>query len=136
MVSRRCLIRKKSIVIVFALFGKKRSQKKEIQGKKSLKIPKGQSVSVFRRRTDNTMAKRKKYKRTTIYKTKDTSKLKKVRQYNDRKKKDIIQIYHVWEGYLRKIPVERRNKFSLKTGIFRKYPSQTWYICLITPNVI
>ena len=21
----------------------------------------------------------------------------------------IIQIYHVWEGYLRKIPVERRN---------------------------
>jgi hypothetical protein len=40
------------------------------------------------------------------------------------------QIYHVWEGYLRKIPVERwkisraewRGKFSLKTGIFRKYP--------------
>ena len=35
-----------------------------------------------------------------------------------------IQIYHVWEGYLRKIPVERRTifraerrgKFSLKTG--------------------
>ena len=87
MVSRRCLIRKKSIVIVFALFGKKRWQKKEIQGKKSLKIPKGQSVSVFRRRTDNTMAKRKKYKRTTIYKTKDTSKLKKDRQYKDQKKK-------------------------------------------------
>ena len=45
----------------------------------------------------------------------------------------IIQIYHVWEGYLRKIPVERRKislaewrgKFSLKTGIFHKYPSQT-----------
>jgi hypothetical protein len=45
----------------------------------------------------------------------------------------IIQIYHVWEGYLQKIPVERRKvsraerrgKFSLKTGIFRKYPSQT-----------
>jgi hypothetical protein len=44
-----------------------------------------------------------------------------------------IQIYHVWEGYLRKIPVERRNisraewygNFNLKTGIFRKYPSQT-----------
>jgi hypothetical protein len=42
----------------------------------------------------------------------------------------IIQIYHVWEGYLRKIPVARRKisqaewrgKFSLKTGIFRKYP--------------
>jgi hypothetical protein len=41
--------------------------------------------------------------------------------------------YHVWEGYLRKIPVERRNisraewrgEFSLKTGIFGKYPSQT-----------
>ena len=46
---------------------------------------------------------------------------------------NIIQIYHAWEGYLRKIPVERwkisraelRGKFSLKTGIFRKYPSQT-----------
>jgi hypothetical protein len=45
---------------------------------------------------------------------------------------NIEQIYHVWEGYLRKIPVERRKisrvdrrgKFSLKTGIFRKYPSQ------------
>jgi len=24
----------------------------------------------------------------------------------------------------------RRGKFSLKIGIFRKYPSQTWYICL------
>ena len=44
-----------------------------------------------------------------------------------------IQIYHVWEGYLRKIPVERRTisqaewrgKFSLETGIFRKYLSQT-----------
>jgi len=31
--------------------------------KKSLKIPKGQSESVYRKR-DNTMAKRKKYKRT------------------------------------------------------------------------
>ena len=31
---------------------------------KSLKIPKGQSESVYRRRTNNTMAKRKKYKRT------------------------------------------------------------------------
>jgi hypothetical protein len=29
-----------------------------------LKIPKGQSETVYRRRTDNTMAKRKKYKRT------------------------------------------------------------------------
>jgi hypothetical protein len=56
----------------------------------------------------------------------------------------IKQIYHVWEGYFRKIPVERRKisraewrrKFSIKTGIFRKYPSQTWYICLIIPNII
>ena len=32
--------------------------------KKSLKIPKGKSESVYQRRTDNTMAKRKKYKRT------------------------------------------------------------------------
>ena len=39
-------------------------------GKKSLKIPKGQSESVNRRRTDNTMAKRKSTKgQTTIYKT-------------------------------------------------------------------
>ena len=38
----------------------------------------------------------------------------------------FIQIYHVWEGYLRKIlpvetkisPAEWRGKFSLKTGIF------------------
>ena len=37
--------------------------------KKSLKIPKGQSESVYRR-TDNTMAKRKSTKgQTTIYKT-------------------------------------------------------------------
>ena len=32
--------------------------------KKSLKIPKGQSETVYRKRTDNTMVKRKKYKRT------------------------------------------------------------------------
>ena len=38
--------------------------------KKSLKIPKGQSESVYRRRTDNTMAKGKSTKgQTTIYKT-------------------------------------------------------------------
>jgi hypothetical protein len=38
--------------------------------KKSLKIPKGQSESVYRRRTENTMAKRKSTKgQTTIYKT-------------------------------------------------------------------
>jgi hypothetical protein len=37
--------------------------------KKSLKIPKGQSESVYGRRTDNTMAKRKSTKgQTTIYK--------------------------------------------------------------------
>ena len=38
--------------------------------KKSLKIPKGQSESIYRRRTDNTIAKRKRTKgQTTIYKT-------------------------------------------------------------------
>ena len=37
---------------------------------KSLKIPKGQSESVYRRRTDNTMTKGKSTKgQTTIYKT-------------------------------------------------------------------
>jgi hypothetical protein len=36
----------------------------------SLKLPKEQSESVYRRRTDNTMAKRKRTKgQTTIYKT-------------------------------------------------------------------
>ena len=41
--------------------------------KKSLKIPKGQSETVYRSRTDNTMAKRKSTKndRQNIYKTKD-----------------------------------------------------------------
>jgi len=40
------------------------------QCKKSLKIAKGQSESVYLRRTDNTMAKRKRTKgQTTIYKT-------------------------------------------------------------------
>ena len=55
------------------------------------------------------------------------------------KKNVIKQIYHVLEGYLRKIPVLRQNSprhsareiFRLSTGIFRKYPSQTWYICSI-----
>ena len=38
--------------------------------KKSLKIPKGQSETVYRKRTDNTMAKRKSTKgQTTIDKT-------------------------------------------------------------------
>jgi hypothetical protein len=44
------------------------------------------------------------------------------------------QIYHVWEGYLRNIPVERRKisladrrwKFSLKTGISLKYPNMIY----------
>ena len=41
-----------------------------ITHEKSLKIPKGQSDSVYRRRTDNTMAKKKSTKgQTTIYKT-------------------------------------------------------------------
>jgi len=41
-----------------------------IANKKSLKIPKGQSEFVYRRRTDNTMAKRKSTKeQTSIYKT-------------------------------------------------------------------
>jgi len=46
---------------------------------------------------------------------------------------NYIQIYHVWEGYFRKIPVLRlnftrhsaREIVRLSTGIFRKYPSQT-----------
>jgi hypothetical protein len=38
--------------------------------KKSLKIPKGQSESLYRRRTENTMAKRKsKKEQKTIYNT-------------------------------------------------------------------
>jgi hypothetical protein len=54
------------------------------------------------------------------------------------------QIYHVWEGHLRKIPVERqkisrpdgRMKFNLKTGIFRKYPSQLTQIILRPLSVL
>ena len=34
------------------------------------------------------------------------------------------------------ILLSAREIFRLSTGIFRKYPSQTWYICLITPNII
>jgi hypothetical protein len=42
----------------------------ELWNKKSLKIPKEQSESVNRRRTDNTMAKRKSTRgQSTIYKT-------------------------------------------------------------------
>ena len=52
----------------------------------------------------------------------------------------IKQIYHAWEGYLRKIPVLRlnfprlsaREIFRLSTDIFRIYPSQTWYICSVS----
>jgi hypothetical protein len=44
--------------------------KKDDTDKKSFKIPKGQSEFIYRRGTDNTMAKRKSTKRpTTIYKT-------------------------------------------------------------------
>jgi hypothetical protein len=43
---------------------------KHLHYKKSLKIPKGQSESVYRRRTDNTMANRKSTKgQSTINKT-------------------------------------------------------------------
>jgi hypothetical protein len=46
----------------------------QIMIKKSLKIPKGQSESIYRRRTDNTMAKRKRTRgQTTIYKTLHTN---------------------------------------------------------------
>ena len=49
---------------------KKRSTNNTNKTRKSLKIPKGQSESVYRRRTDNTMAKRKGTKgQTTIEKT-------------------------------------------------------------------
>jgi len=50
--------------------GQTRQPKEKVQiDKKSLRIPKGQSESVYRRRTDNTMAKRKSTKgQTTINK--------------------------------------------------------------------
>ena len=56
----------------------------------------------------------------------------------------IIQIYHVLEGYLQNISFKRikisqgqkgEEIFFLETGIFCKYPSHTWYIFLITPNI-
>ena len=55
----------------------------------------------------------------------------------------FIQIYHAWEEYLRKIPVERRKisraewrgKFSLKTG--GNFSSLDWYFSQIPlPNMI
>ena len=50
--------------------GATRDRKSRETGKTSLKIPKGPSESVHRRRTDNTMAKRKSTKgQTTINKT-------------------------------------------------------------------
>jgi hypothetical protein len=49
---------------------KKNGGHKVLLYRKSLKIPKGQSESVYRRRTDTTMAKRKSTKgKTTINKT-------------------------------------------------------------------
>ena len=37
--------------------------------------------------------------------------------------------------YVILIQYSAREIFRLSTGIFRKYPSQTWYVCLITPNI-
>jgi hypothetical protein len=31
---------------------------------------------------------------------------------------------------------DQHGKFSHKTGIFHKYSSQTWYVCLFTQNII
>ena len=69
--------------------------------KKSLKIPKGQSVSVYRRRTDNTMAKRKKVQkdkqRSTKEEFEDTKGAiririsKKNKQHNGQKKRKSIK---------------------------------------------
>ena len=55
---------------IFQLLKLVMSLSKTISAKKGLKIPKGYSESVYQRRTDNTMAKRKSTKgKTTIYKT-------------------------------------------------------------------
>ena len=48
-------------------------------------------------------------------------------------RKGIYEKYHSTECSISR--AVRRGKFILKTGIFRKYPSRTCYICLITPNV-
>ena len=67
-------------------------QKEKVQkDKKSLKIPKGLSESVYRRRTDNTMAKRKSTKGQEEFEdTKGAIRIrisKKNRQHNGQKKK-------------------------------------------------
>ena len=54
--------------------------------KKSLKIPKGQSESVYRRRADNTMAKRKGTKGQEKFKDTRSRKSEKDIQYNGQKK--------------------------------------------------
>ena len=66
-------------------------RKKGQKDKKSLKIPKGQSESVYRR-TDNTMTERKRTKEQEEFEdSKGAIRIrisKKNRQHNDRKKKD------------------------------------------------
>ena len=59
-----------------------------------------------------------------------------------RKMDTFIQIYHVWEGYLRKIPVERRKisqtewrgKCSLKTGILKNFVSRLVFFANTPPK--
>jgi hypothetical protein len=67
-------------------------KKKGQKDKKSLKIPKGQSESVYRKRTDNTMTERKRTKGQEEFEdTKGAIRIrisKKNRQHNDREKKD------------------------------------------------
>ena len=59
-----------SILCLWSLWSVSNLLTMSISDKKSLKTPKGQSESVNRRRTDNTMANRKNTKgQTTIYKT-------------------------------------------------------------------
>jgi hypothetical protein len=68
---RRYDIQKTDTVLVASIkLGLCESEDSSPVFKKSLKIPKGQSESVYRRRTDNTMVKRTSTKgQTTIYKT-------------------------------------------------------------------
>ena len=66
-------------------------KKKGQKDKKSLKIPKGQSESVYRRRTDNTMTERKRTKGQEEFEDSKGAiriRISKNRQHNDRKKKD------------------------------------------------
>ena len=83
--------------------------------KKSLKIPKGQSESVYRRRTDNTMAKGKSTKgQTTIYKTQGSMTAKQMSSHQK-----LFGDHHHWgKAAVRNLSYVQPNMADGDTGKF------------------